>query len=121
MVWAQKHDEFAQAAKFDFGAIKTELQNNPTKRWQAVGMLKHVFASIDLPWEFKRYAVDFLLYITSGDISNKLEHNDCSLYMTSLFSSLQVVSFILVFYTSLLHSLAFYQSDGQNEPCRQLQ
>ncbi|KAH1073026.1 hypothetical protein J1N35_025354, partial [Gossypium stocksii] len=32
VVWAQKHDEFAQAAKFDFGVIKTELQNNPTKR-----------------------------------------------------------------------------------------
>nr|KJB07662.1 hypothetical protein B456_001G036000 [Gossypium raimondii] len=97
VVWAQKHDEFAQAAKFDFGAIKTELQNNPTKRWQAVGMLKHVFASIDLPWEFKRYTVDFLLYITSGDISNKLGHNDCSLYMTSLFSSLQALTMIIIY------------------------
>ncbi|KAG8487766.1 hypothetical protein CXB51_018733 [Gossypium anomalum] len=97
VVWALKHDEFAQAAKFDFGAIKTELQNNPTKRWQAVGMLKHVFASIDLPWEFKRYTVDFLLYITSADISNKLEHNDCSLYMTSLFSSLQALTMIIIY------------------------
>ncbi|KAB2019986.1 hypothetical protein ES319_D07G034900v1 [Gossypium barbadense] len=97
VVWAQKHDEFAQAAKFDFGAIKTELQNNPTKRWQAVAMLKHVFASIDLPWEFKRYTVDFLLYITSGDISNKLGHNDCSLYMTSLFSSLQALTMIIIY------------------------
>ncbi|KAB1670362.1 hypothetical protein ES319_1Z175600v1 [Gossypium barbadense] len=97
VVWAQKHDEFAQAAKFDFGAIKTELQNNRTKRWQAVGMLKHIFASIDLPWEFKRYTVDFLLYITSGDISNKLEHNDCSLYMTSLFSSLQALTMIIIY------------------------
>ncbi|KAK8610188.1 hypothetical protein V6N13_081355 [Hibiscus sabdariffa] len=101
VILAQKYDEFARAAKLDLSALKTELQNNQTKKWQAIGMLKHIFSSVDLPWEFKRDAVDFLLYITSGDISNELddEHNDCSLYMTSIFSALQAVTMIII-YTS---------------------
>ncbi|KAK9032191.1 hypothetical protein V6N11_056469 [Hibiscus sabdariffa] len=101
VILAQKYDEFARTAKLDLSALKTELQNNQTKKWQAIGMLKHIFSSVDLPWEFKRDAVDFLLYITSGDISNELddEHNDCSLYMTSIFSALQAVTMIII-YTS---------------------
>ncbi|XVE71232.1 hypothetical protein DITRI_Ditri10aG0134300 [Diplodiscus trichospermus] len=99
VIWAQMYDEVAQAAKEDLSAVKTELQNNQMKRWQAIGMLKHIFSSVDLPWEFKRYAVDFLLCITSGDISNELddEHNDCSLYMTSLFSALQAITTIIIY------------------------
>ncbi|XP_039018805.1 aberrant root formation protein 4-like [Hibiscus syriacus] len=101
VILAQKYDEFDRAAKLDLSAVKTELQNNQTKRWQAIGMLKHIFSSFDLPWEFKSDAVDFLLYITSGDISNELddEHNDCSRYMTSIFSALQAVTMIII-YTS---------------------
>ncbi|GMI95094.1 ABERRANT LATERAL ROOT FORMATION 4 [Hibiscus trionum] len=101
VILAQKHDEFARAANLDLSAVKTELQNNHTKKWQAIGMLKHIFSSVDLPWEFKRDAVDFLLYITSGHVSNELddEHNDCSLYMTSIFSALQAVTMIII-YTS---------------------
>ncbi|XVF48307.1 hypothetical protein PTKIN_Ptkin03bG0179700 [Pterospermum kingtungense] len=100
VIWAQMYNEVAQAAKEDLGVVKTELQNNQIKRWQAIGMLKHIFSSVDLPWEFKRHAVDFLLYITSGDISNKLEeHNDCSPCMTSLFSALKAVTLIII-YTS---------------------
>ncbi|XP_022754469.1 aberrant root formation protein 4 isoform X2 [Durio zibethinus] len=101
VIWAQMHDEVARAAKEDLSAVKTELKNNQMKRWQAIGMLKHIFSSVDLPWKFKRYAVDFLLCITSGDISKDLddEHNDCSLYMTSLFSALQAVTMIII-YTS---------------------
>lgn len=101
VIWAQMYDEVAQAAKEDLGAVKTELQNNQMKRWKAIGMLKCIFSSVDLPWEFRRHAVDFLLYITSGDISNKLEveHDDCSLYMTNLFSALKAVTMIII-YTS---------------------
>ncbi|XVE97367.1 hypothetical protein REPUB_Repub03eG0013700 [Reevesia pubescens] len=99
VIWAQKNDEFAQAAKEDLSVVKRDLQNNQTKRWQAIGMLKHLFSTVDLPWEFKRYAVDFLLDITSGNNSNELndEHNDCSLYMTSLFSSLQALTMMIIY------------------------
>ncbi|XWS72720.1 hypothetical protein CRYUN_Cryun02cG0064700 [Craigia yunnanensis] len=99
VIWAQMYDEVARAAKEDLSVVKTELQNNQMKRWQAIGMLKHIFSSVDLPWEFKKYAVDFLLYITSGDISHELddEHNDSSLYMTSLFSALQAITMIIIY------------------------
>ncbi|XWS70471.1 hypothetical protein CRYUN_Cryun03dG0051100 [Craigia yunnanensis] len=97
VIWVEIYDEIARAAKEDLSAVKTELQNNQLKRWQAIGMLKHIFSSVDIPWEFKRDAIDFFLYITSGDISNELddEHNDCSFYMTSLFSVLQAVTMII--------------------------
>ncbi|OMO61612.1 YAP-binding/Alf4/Glomulin [Corchorus capsularis] len=101
VIWAQIYEEVAQAAKQDLIAVKGELQNNQTKRWQAIGMLKNIFSSIHLPWDFKRQAVDFLLSITNGNVSEKLniEHNDCSLYMTSLFSALQGITMIIM-YTS---------------------
>ncbi|OMO90742.1 YAP-binding/Alf4/Glomulin [Corchorus olitorius] len=94
VIWAQIYEEVAQTAKQDLIAVKGELQNNQTKRWQAIGMLKNIFSSIHLPWDFKRQAVDFLLSITNGNVSEKLniEHNDCSLCMTSLFSALQVLA-----------------------------
>ncbi|XP_021276162.1 aberrant root formation protein 4 isoform X2 [Herrania umbratica] len=99
VIWAQMCDEVAQVAKEDLSAVKGELQINQTKRWQAIGMLKHIFSSVDLPWEFKRHAVDFLLDITNGNISKKIddEHDDCSLYMTSLFSALQAITMIIIY------------------------
>ncbi|KAK6237023.1 hypothetical protein SCA6_012360 [Theobroma cacao] len=99
VIWAQMCDEVAQAAKEDLSAVKGELQIIQTKRWQAIGMLKHIFSSVDLPWEFKRHAVDFLLDITNGNNSKTLdnEHNDCSLYMTSLFSALQAITMIIIY------------------------
>ncbi|KAK6249248.1 hypothetical protein QUC31_020813 [Theobroma cacao] len=99
VIWAQMCDEVAQVAKEDLSAVKGELQIIQTKRWQAIGMLKHIFSSVDLPWEFKRHAVDFLLDITNGNNSKTLddEHNDCSLYMTSLFSALQAITMIIIY------------------------
>jgi len=74
-------------------AIKDELCNNQTKRWQAIGILKQVLTFVNLPWELKKHAIDFLLCITDGSVSRNCneEHSEWSSYMPSLFSALQVV------------------------------
>lgn len=94
MIWGFASEEVAHAAKEDLIAIKDELCNNQAKRWQAIGTLKHVLSFVNLPWELKKHAINFLLCLTDGGISGNYddEHSEWSPYMPILFSALQVVS-----------------------------
>lgn len=80
------------AADEDFEAVKNELQMNQTKRWQAIGMLKHVFSSIDLSWELKTHALDFLFCIMDGGATVEIQNDnmDYYTYMPTLYTALQV-------------------------------
>lgn len=101
MIWGHASNEVATAADEDLTAVKVELQNNQTKRWQAFGMLKHILASVNLPWELKKHAIDFLLSIRGGSISPCDKHSDFSSDMAGLFALLQVVSchhYIFIFF-----------------------
>lgn len=93
VIWGHISDGAVIAAKENLISVKDELRNDQTKRWQAIGMLKHVFASVSLPWELKEHMIDFLLCITNGNISRICndEDTDCSSYMPTLFAALQVV------------------------------
>lgn len=93
MIWGHILDGVAQAAKEDLTAVKDELRSDQTKRWQAVGMLKHIYSFVNLPWDLKKQAIDFLLCITDRNIAQNSddEHTDFSSYIPSLFAALQVV------------------------------
>lgn len=108
VIWGHVSEEVAHTAKEDLVAIKDELRNNQTKRWQAVGTLKHVLSFVNLPWELKKHAIDFLLCITDGGVSGNYneEHSEWSSCMPSLFSALQVVFTVICdFCLSLLNLL----------------
>ena len=99
----------AQSAEEDLTVLKDALQSNQTKRWQAVGMLKHIFSSANLPWELKKHTINFLLWIMDGNLSEKCndEVSDCSSYVPGLFASLQVVScYILVYISYFIYLLS---------------
>ncbi|CAJ1972043.1 unnamed protein product [Sphenostylis stenocarpa] len=94
VIWGLVSEEVAHTAKENLAAIKDELCNNQTKRWQAIATLKLVLSFVNLPWELKKHAIDFLLCITDdGSVSRNCneEHSEWSSYMPSLFSALQVV------------------------------
>ncbi|PRQ26673.1 putative YAP-binding/ALF4/Glomulin [Rosa chinensis] len=99
VIWGHASNEVATAADEDLTAVKVELQNNQTKRWQAFGMLKHILASVNLPWELKKHAIDFLLSIRGGNISPCDKHSDFSSDMAGLFALLQAVQMVIM-YTS---------------------
>ncbi|KAM0974017.1 hypothetical protein ACFX2C_017255 [Malus domestica] len=97
VIWGHASDDVAGAAEEDLNSVKDELKDNQTKRWLAVGMLKHILAPATLPWELKRHAINFLICITDGNISHCDEHNDFSSYTTSLFAALQAVQMIIMY------------------------
>ncbi|KAJ4707817.1 Aberrant root formation protein 4 [Melia azedarach] len=99
VIWGHISDQVAQAAGEDLTAVKGELQSNQAKRWQAIGMLKHIFSSGKLPWEFKKHAIDFLLHITDGNISQKNndDNSDLSSYMLSVFATLQALITVIMY------------------------
>ncbi|TKY58104.1 Aberrant root formation protein 4 [Spatholobus suberectus] len=99
VIWGHVSEEVAHTTKEDLIAIKDELRNNQTKRWQAIGTLKHVLSFVNLPWELKKHAIDFLLCITDGDVSRNynVEHSEWSSYMPSLFSALQAVKMVIMY------------------------
>ncbi|KAK7377187.1 hypothetical protein VNO80_02608 [Phaseolus coccineus] len=98
VIWGLVLEEVAYNAKENLTAIKDELCNNQTKRWQAIGILKQVLTFVNLPWELKKHAIDFLLYITDGSVSRNCneEHSEWSSYMPSLFSALQAVKMVIM-------------------------
>ncbi|KAJ0090255.1 hypothetical protein Patl1_12539 [Pistacia atlantica] len=98
VIWGHVSDQVAQAAEEDLTAVKSELKSNQTKKWQAIGMLKHILSSGNLPYEFKEHAINFLLDITDENISqeNDGDHNDFSSYMPSVFAALQAVVMVII-------------------------
>ncbi|KAF9614325.1 hypothetical protein IFM89_018078 [Coptis chinensis] len=99
VVWGFISNEVAKAADQELGIVKDNLQNSQTTRWQAVGMLKHVLSSINLPWQLKEHVIDFLLCIMEGDIYQKSsnEHSDCSIYVSSLYSAMKAIEMVLIY------------------------
>lgn len=99
VIWGHILDGVAQAAKEDLTAVKDELRSDQTKRWQAVGMLKHIYSFVNLPWDLKKQAIDFLLCITDRNISQNCddEHMDFSSYIPSLFAALQAIEMVIIY------------------------
>ncbi|PSS11194.1 Aberrant root formation protein [Actinidia chinensis var. chinensis] len=99
VIWGYISNEVAQAAEEDLVAVKAELSSNQTKRWQALGMLGNIFSCINLPWELKKQAINFLLSIFDGNVSHEYdnEHVECLSYMPSLFATLQAVQMVIIY------------------------
>ncbi|KAH0861107.1 hypothetical protein HID58_089368 [Brassica napus] len=76
-----------------------ELQSNPMKRWLAYGMLKHILASGDLLWEFKRHTIDVLLEIVKGATPSQCnEEIDCfTSILKCLVSLSQAVTLVIMY------------------------
>ncbi|CAN7141364.1 unnamed protein product [Brassica rapa subsp. narinosa] len=92
-IWARISPEVADVAN-----DVDELQSNPAKRWQAYGMLKHILASGDLLWEFKRRTIEVLLDIVKGVAPSQCnEEIDCSHYTTSIYAALQAVTLVIMY------------------------
>ncbi|KAK9050338.1 hypothetical protein SSX86_030693 [Deinandra increscens subsp. villosa] len=110
VLWGDLSNEVDDATKQDLEAVKLELFKNQTKRWEAVGILKHIFASINLPWELKRHAIDLLFSIMEG-IDFQQAHDtplDSSVYIPSLYASLQAIQLVIVYASDpLLRKKAF--------------
>ncbi|KAI3687138.1 hypothetical protein L1987_80829 [Smallanthus sonchifolius] len=110
VLWGDISNEVGDAIKQDLDAVKDELLKHQIKRWEAVGVLKHIFASINLPWELKRHAIDFLFCIMEG-VDFQKDHNaslDHSVYIPSLYASLQAIQLVIVYASDpLLRKKAF--------------
>lgn len=110
VLWRDLSNDVADATKEELDAVKGELRSNQTKRWEAIYMLKHIFASAKLPWVLKRHAINFLFCIMEG--VEFLEHNDepldYSVYMPRLYTALQAIQLVMVYAADpLLRKKAF--------------
>ncbi|CAI0416547.1 unnamed protein product [Linum tenue] len=96
VIWGHISNEIAEQAGENMSALKDKLQHNQVQRWEAIGMLKHIFSSVILPWDIKRHTVEFLLGITNGSFTPNCHNDepitDCSIYMPSLFATAQVLA-----------------------------
>ncbi|CAK9146471.1 unnamed protein product [Ilex paraguariensis] len=99
VIWGHMSDEVSVAAEADLTSVKDELRSNQTKRWEAIGMLKHIFSWVNLAWELKKHAINFLLCILEGSVSHdcQAEHSDCSTYMHTLYTALQAVEMVIIY------------------------
>ncbi|PWA79684.1 YAP-binding/ALF4/Glomulin [Artemisia annua] len=99
VLWSDLSNDVADATKEELDAVKGELRSNQTKRWEAIYMLKHIFASAKLPWVLKRHAINFLFCIMEG--VEFLEHNDepldYTVYMPRLYTALQAFQLVMVY------------------------
>ncbi|KAH1094090.1 hypothetical protein GYH30_039699 [Glycine max] len=102
-------EEVAQTAKENLIAIKDELRNNQTKRWQAIGTLKHVLSLVKLPWELKKHAIKLYslqfvssVCLSSLNLSFSTKKENVDIYIYIYFScgyslTFQVVKMVIVY------------------------
>ncbi|CAH9084087.1 unnamed protein product [Cuscuta epithymum] len=112
VIWGYKFDEAAVAASEDIGALRKELQNEQAKRWQTVGMLKHVFSCAMLSWDLKRHALEFLLSILDGSECHETqpEHIDSFSYMPSLHAGLLAIQVVIMYAPSIVIRRSAYDT-----------
>ncbi|KDP34393.1 hypothetical protein JCGZ_12787 [Jatropha curcas] len=96
VIWGHIYDDVALAAGENMSAVKDELRSNQTNRWQAIGMLKYILASTNMPWELKKHAINLLLCITNGNVARDLQA-DCSIYLPSLYAVLQAITKVIIY------------------------
>ncbi|CAL1374981.1 unnamed protein product [Linum trigynum] len=100
VIWGHISNEIAEQAGENMSALKDKLQHNQVQRWEAIGMLKHIFSSVILPWDIKRHTVEFLLGITHGCFTPNCHNDepitDCSIYMPSLFATAQAITKVIM-------------------------
>ncbi|KAB2629260.1 aberrant root formation protein 4 [Pyrus ussuriensis x Pyrus communis] len=109
VIWGHASDDVVRAAEGHLTSVKLEPKNNQTERWQAVGMLKHILAPASLPWELKRYTINFLICITDGNISHYDERKDFS-----SFKILQYLTDIAFALASTFNSFKLYVNSDFN-------
>ncbi|KAI8569166.1 hypothetical protein RHMOL_Rhmol02G0257600 [Rhododendron molle] len=99
VIWGFISNEVAQAVDEDLAAVKAKLSSDQTKRWQAIGMLRNIFSCVNLPWELKKQAINFLLSIVDGNILRQYdnEHMECSSDMPSIFATLQAIQMVIIY------------------------
>lgn len=99
VIWGYKSADIAISAEADTEVLIKELRLDRTKRWQALGTVKHILASVILPWNMKQQAVDFLVSIMEAD--TPLTHLDGDVdfksYTASLYSSLQALQAVIMY------------------------
>ncbi|CAA6661644.1 unnamed protein product [Spirodela intermedia] len=77
VLWGSISEEVAKAAGELVVTLLDELRTSPTKRWQAVGMLKHLLSSTDYSWKIKAHSVELLLNIMDATVDEE-QDNDCT-------------------------------------------
>ncbi|PKA46830.1 Aberrant root formation protein 4 [Apostasia shenzhenica] len=93
VIWAHISEDVAKATGEQLIVVFDEIRRERSKRWNVVGMLKHMLSSIDYSWEIKSHVLDVLLSILYG--IHREEHNhydeDFSIFMPNLFASLKAI------------------------------
>ncbi|MCL7025554.1 hypothetical protein MKW94_006136 [Papaver nudicaule] len=109
VICAHMSDEVETAVKEDLSVVKHQLQCSRIKRWQAVGMLKYLLLSADQSWEVKNHAIEFLLSIFNGKVSEACDEvEECSFYTPSLLAALQAIQKVIIFTSgALIRNKAF--------------
>ncbi|KAH7841425.1 hypothetical protein Vadar_029718 [Vaccinium darrowii] len=99
VIWGFISNELAQAADEDLVAVKAELSSDQTKRWQALGMLRNIFTCVNLPWELKKQAINFLLSILDGSVLHEHDnkHMECLYDTPSIFATLQAIQMVIIY------------------------
>lgn len=97
MIWGHIFDGVEKAVGQQLGIVVSEIQQNRFKRWQAIGMFKHILISMEYPWIIKAQCMDILLSIIDGIISEEQNDSvdDLSSFLLNLFSSIMVTSSFL--------------------------
>ncbi|KAL5710521.1 hypothetical protein ACHQM5_021071 [Ranunculus cassubicifolius] len=99
VVWGDISDKVVNSAHEDMAVVKDNLRSSQSKRWQTLGMLKHVLSSIDLPWKLREHALDFFLSLMEGNLS-PMRSNECANFvfdMPSLYSAEQVIEMVIIY------------------------
>ncbi|KAJ0984311.1 hypothetical protein J5N97_002667 [Dioscorea zingiberensis] len=98
VMWGHIFEEVANAAGEDLATALNILRNDRIKRWQAIGMFKHILASIDYPWEIKFHLLELLSSMLDEGDSDEPSSDDMepSFFVTSIFAVLQAIQRVII-------------------------
>ncbi|XP_020674855.1 aberrant root formation protein 4 [Dendrobium catenatum] len=98
VIWGHISAEVEEAAVEQLDIVISKIRQDCFRRWQAIGMFKHILISIDYPWIIKSHCMDVLLSMIDGIIPE--EHigsdDDFSAILPNLFTTLMAIERIMM-------------------------
>jgi glomulin len=97
VLWTYMYDDLSKYAEEELELALSEVQENHTKKWEAINMLRYVLSSFRYPWIIKSHCINLLLILAVenriGEINDDV---DFTSHSPRIFATLKVLFYLFL-------------------------
>jgi len=96
VVWISIHDEVSKYAGAELESALKQVQDDSTRKWEAINMFRYVLSSVNYPWVIKSHSIDLLLTLVDDKCSEETNSHLDFPYSTQCFATLKAIERVMI-------------------------